>query len=285
MTNDYLFKIIAQEDTVALNSLICAALHRSPEQISSLEVTNPILLGQALDEKEFILDVKITLNNNTFIDLELQVVNYGDWPERSLQYLCRTFDRLHRGENYLASKTAIHIGILDFSPFDDSDSLVEVYRLLNVKTHRTYTDKFQLYLINLTKADTPDNEDIEYRTDLWARFFKAGTWEELKMLAKEDEGIASAVVTVDRLWDDDEVRERALAREDYYRRERTQQLKLERALAGEKAAKDEVRVARDEAIAAKNEVNELQLLMKKQKEMADLEIESLRRQLEEYRKR
>ena len=101
--------------------------------------------------------------------------------------------------------------------------LLDSFRLMNVKTNKVYTDKFQLYIMCLPKADSPDREDRACHTDSWAKFFRAKTWEDLKMLVKEDEGIEAAVETAEKLLADDRVREQILAREDYYRRVRTEQ--------------------------------------------------------------
>ena len=57
-------------------------------------------IGEAIDNKTFILDVLVKLNNNKLINLEMQVINTSYWVERSLSYLCRTFDRLEKGERY-----------------------------------------------------------------------------------------------------------------------------------------------------------------------------------------
>lgn len=223
LTNDYLFKAVNQENADALQSLLCAILHCSQKQIISTEITNSIVLGNALTEKEFRLDVKVRMNNDINIDLEMQVANYHDWPERSLQYLCRLYDSLNKGDDYIDTQTAIHIGILDFVLFKDESRLLDSYRLMNVKTNKEYTDKFQLYILCLPKVNTPDDEDRLYHTDTWAKFFSAKTWEDLKMLIKEDEGIEAAVETAEKLLSDDRIREQVLAREDYYRRVRTEQ--------------------------------------------------------------
>ena len=82
MTNDYMFKAVCQKDQAALRSLISAVLHIDTEDIKSAHICNPIILGKAIDEKEYILDTKVELNNQIMLDLELQVINYKDWPER-----------------------------------------------------------------------------------------------------------------------------------------------------------------------------------------------------------
>ncbi|MBQ9136565.1 MAG: PD-(D/E)XK nuclease family transposase, partial [Lachnospiraceae bacterium] len=66
------------------------------------------------------LDVKVLLNNDTIINLEMQVVNEHDWPERSLSYLCRSFDNLNQGEPYRNVKSVVQIGLLDFTLFPEN---------------------------------------------------------------------------------------------------------------------------------------------------------------------
>lgn len=50
--------------------------------------------SEEIDAKTFILDIFIQLNNNQRINLEMQVKNEKNWPDRSLSYLCRAFDNL-----------------------------------------------------------------------------------------------------------------------------------------------------------------------------------------------
>ena len=250
MTNDYMFKAVCQKDETALRSLICAVLHIEAEDIKSIRVCNPILPGKAIDEKEYILDTKVELNNQIMLDLELQVINYKDWPDRSLQYLCRMFDTLHRGDQYKDTQGAMHIGILNFKLHEDS-RLLESYLLMDSLTHRLYTNKFQLHILTLPKADVPGEEDVRYHTDVWARYFAATTWEDLKMLAEKDEGIASAIETTQSLWEEDDVRARAIARDDFIRRQKTQQAALENA--EDRLAKAEARITQAEDRASQAE--------------------------------
>lgn len=228
LTNDLLFKLLGQKDTFALKMLISSITHIDPDEIRLLKIRNPLILKDSLTDKEFILDIHVELNDNTLVDLEMQVVNYHDWPERTLQYLSRSYDSLNRGEDYLETRTAIHIGILDYILFPGESALLESYRLMNVKTHKIYSDKFQLYVLCLPKAEEPVDDDRLFHTDIWAKFFKARTWEDIKILAEKDKGVASAVETVYELEADDMIRQKALAREDYLRRQRTQVRKLAR---------------------------------------------------------
>ncbi|MDE6530853.1 MAG: Rpn family recombination-promoting nuclease/putative transposase, partial [Lachnospiraceae bacterium] len=184
MTNDYLFRALMQRNSNVLKSLICSLLHLDLDDVTSVTILNPIELGETIDDKNYILDIKVELNGYTTINLEMQVVNEGNWPERSLCYLCRVFDNLNRGEDYEDVRPAIQIGLLDFTLFQDSPEFFANYYLMNAKNHRIYSDKFRLSVLDLTQINLATETDRAYRIDCWAALFKATTWEELKMLAK-----------------------------------------------------------------------------------------------------
>lgn len=227
MTNDYLFHAMLQHDNEALKGLVGALLHLKQEEIISAVITNPIDLGESIADKDFILDVKLLLNNSAIINIELQVINRKNWPERSLSYLCRTFNNLNPGDGYLAIKPAIHIGLLDFTLFPGSPEFFATYRMMNVKNHIIYSDKLSLSVVDLTHIDLATEEDKLYRIDSWASLFKATTWEEIKMIAQNDIGITNAANTVWKLSQEDKIRLQCEAREDYYRNQQDVQNQLE----------------------------------------------------------
>ena len=55
MTNDYLFRALLQRNNKVLTGLIASLLHLSPSEISSVEITNPIVLGESTNDKTFSL--------------------------------------------------------------------------------------------------------------------------------------------------------------------------------------------------------------------------------------
>ena len=73
MTNDYMFRAVLQKNNKVLRGLICSLLHLKEEDIISVTITNPIILGDALEDKEFRLDINVILNNETYINLEIQL--------------------------------------------------------------------------------------------------------------------------------------------------------------------------------------------------------------------
>lgn len=215
LTNDYLFRAVLQKNGKVLEGLICSLLHFNPTDIESLEILNPIELGESIDNKEFRLDVLIKLNNNERINLEMQVNNLLDWPNRSLAYLCRTFDDLCRGGDYCDAKPAIHIGFLDYTLFEDAPEFYATYKMSNIKNHYVYNDNFTLSVINLNRIDLATDEDRAYEIDKWANLFKASTWDELKIIAGDNVCLKEAVETILMLTSEYLIRKRCQDREDY----------------------------------------------------------------------
>lgn len=82
-------------------------------------------------------------------------------------------------------------------------------------------------MLNSTRIDLATDEDRFCGLDHWAALFKATTWEDLKMLAKQDELISEASATIYQLTQEEKIRLQCEAREDYYRRQRSVQHMLE----------------------------------------------------------
>lgn len=217
MTNDYLFRALLQRNNRVLKGLISALLHVSPSDISTAVIMNPIELGSGINNKTFILDIKVSMNDTAILNLEMQVINEHNWPTRSLSYLCRNFDQLRTGETYQNARPVIQIGLLNFTLFPKFPEFFATYQLLNVKNHSLYSDKLKLCVLDLTRIDLATEEDKQYQLDYWASLFKSNTWEELMMLAQKNQYIGEAVETVYQLSQDEKIRMQCEAREDYYR--------------------------------------------------------------------
>ena len=246
-TNDYMFRAILQRNVTVLKGLICSLLHLCPEHITDITITNPIELGKTIDNKEFILDINVTLNNHTRINLEMQVANELNWADRSLSYLCRTFDQLYSGESYTQALPVIHIGFLDFQLFPDDAEFYAIYKLLNVKSHKEFSDKLTLSVVDLTHIELATEEDKSFQIDRWARLFKATTWEEIKLMAEGNEYLMQATQELYECNADELIRQQCRAREEYYKYQRT----VEKALKDTTAERDRLATERNQLAAEK----------------------------------
>lgn len=227
MTNDYMFRAVLQSNNKVLRGLICSLLHLSAARVTSVEITNPIILGEAVTDKEFRLDINVILNNHILINLEMQIANKLNWQNRSIMYLCRSFDQLNHGQTYTDANPVIHIGFLDYTLFEDNPEFYSTYKLINVKNHQKYSDNLTLNVVDLSHINLATDEDKKYHIHEWAMLFKATTWEEIKMLASTNEYFQEASDTIFRMSADDLVRKRCRDREEYYQDLRNYERKIE----------------------------------------------------------
>ena len=280
MTNDYMFRALFQKNNRALKGLLSALLHVRPDEILSVEITNPIVIGETIQDKEFRLDIKAVLNGYQQINLEMQVVNRHDWPERSIGYLSRMYNNLQKGDQYIDTKPAIHIGILNFSPFEEQPIFYSRNLLMDVIQHRIYSSKFAVNVLDLSQIELATQEDKSWGLDFWARLFKAKTWEEMKMIAKDNEYFTEASNTLCDLYADFNVRERCRDREDY---------ELEQKYLHDTIAQQGDKIIQQESMLAQKDdmlVQKDGMLAQKDSELAQqaVELEEMKKKIQELTK-
>lgn len=127
-----------------------------------------------------ILDIKVHLNSDRKINIEMQASYQADWSERSIFYLCRIYvEDLARGEAYRDLDMCIHVGILDFSLLT-SPGFHHHIQLLDNKTGELYSDKFQIHVLELSKLNDPfpeEDQELYY----WAKMIAAENLEVMQM--------------------------------------------------------------------------------------------------------
>ncbi len=188
-----------------------------------------------------------------------------------MSYLCRSFDNLTRGSNYIDLAPAVHIGFIDFSLFGDAPEFYATYKMKNIKNHRIYTDKMWLSVVELNSIELATEEDRLHKIDQWAKLFKAKTWEELKAMATMDQYMESAVNTMYELSADRMVKEQCRRRAEYelYQKYQAEENARKDALIAQQRAeladKDAVIANKDTVIANKDIV-----IADQQAELAEL---------------
>lgn len=218
MRNDYMFHAVLQKNEEVLRNLLATLLEIDEAEIESCHIENPIELGKEIEGKECILDVKLTLNNDKVINIELQVYKQTHWINRSLLYWARTYDNLKSGQDYSMLLPAYHIGILDFTLFENHPKFMAQYQILDVEDGYLYSDKLCIKVLDLTQLEKAKQEPETNKKLLkWASIFKAETLEELEQLASGEEVFENMIVTMKKLSEDEKIRMQCEAREDYER--------------------------------------------------------------------
>ena len=143
------------------------------------------LLESILTDKLGILDILATLNDNTKVNIEMQVKNYYNTIERSLFYGTGIYhENLEKGEDYIDIPHSISIWITDFNVFKDGP-FHEKARLRRDFENKVLTDKLQLHYIQLPKFKEKCKR-ISSKLEEWLTFIENENLEAIKMSNNEN---------------------------------------------------------------------------------------------------
>jgi predicted transposase/invertase (TIGR01784 family) len=178
-TNDTLFRMLFVQYPDLLKRLVTALLGIPYDSIEEFAISNTEMPPDSFGEKFCRLDINMILDGQR-VDLEVQVANEGDYPERSLFYWARVYSNaLGEGEEYAKLPRTVIIRIVDFKLFDCAEVHSE-FQPLEVTRHTPLTDKQSLHYFELPKL--PETVDAEDNLGLWLALFNAETEEELKQI-------------------------------------------------------------------------------------------------------
>ena len=229
-TNDFVFKkLFGEEKNVdILKDLIQSIL---PElKIAKVVVNKDVSLERKLiTDKLGILDVMATLNDNTCVDIEMQVKKYPSMPERALFYSGKLISAgLGKGEEYKSLKQVIIISILDYEMFPFEEYLGETVTVL--KNHREHEiiNGQKFYFIELPKFRKA-KIDEKKKTNQWLLFIDGKNKEGMEKAMSENEAIKKAKEELEVLLGDNKMQRMAFLREKALRDQ----------ISFEKAARDE----------------------------------------------
>ena len=215
LTNDYLFHAVFQTNKRVLKELLAAILHLDSSHIRELEILNPILLGETINEKTCILDLFLLMNDDTRINIEMQVASTDYYMDRALLYACRAYDNLERGEEYQQLKPVVHISLLANTPRNGERKFYSENRLCDTRDGKIYTRNFSIIIVQLKENENAEKPEIDSGLNKWAQLFLAETWEELQGMIKESEWMAETMYTLRNLTEDEKIRLECEARDRY----------------------------------------------------------------------
>jgi len=208
---DTLFKMLFVKHDHLLKQLISGLLGIRLESIGEFYITNPEMPPESLGEKFCRLDINMTVNGQR-VDLEIQVRNEGDYPERTLFNWARLYSAsLQAGGDYKDLPRTVVISIIDFDLFECKEYYSE-FQALEAARHTQLTDKMSLYFYELNKL--PQEVTADDMRLLWLKLFKANTEEELaKIEAMEVPVMEQAIRAYHQITADSEFREAERLRE------------------------------------------------------------------------
>ena len=217
LSNDYVFKRIFGKggNEKILKSLLEAILRI---EIQKIEIKNPEIPKETIDEKLSILDIKAEINDNTIIDIELQVGNTTAIERRLIVYNAKLIaGEIKVSEKYQKAKDTIVICIINDNVVKRNAYLslamlkyeeTEEIRYVNMeyeKEEEYLTEMVKYYIIELPKfkKKKPKVADL---LEKWL-YVIGGDRKMMEECKKENEEIKEAVEQLTQMSADEYERE------------------------------------------------------------------------------
>lgn len=236
LTNNYAFQKIFKNAKI-VKGFLMALLNLKEYEIKKIEISDPFTLGENNEEKEGILDIKLVLNQNRKINIEMQNTYQDDWTERSLFYNCRMFtDGFQKGHPYGELPPCIHVGILNFNQMISPNYYHKFY-LMDEKTKEIYSRKFQFHMLELKKLKYAKEKQQRKPLYQWAKLIAAQTWEELEQESKGNKYMERALEEMIKI-SQDEIERYLYLREEMAESDRVSQMQSAKRI-GRKEGKKE----------------------------------------------
>jgi len=179
---DILCKLLFVKNPILLKRLVAHLLRIPFGSIKQFEIRNTEMPPEIIGKKFCRLDIHMTVDGQE-VNLEVQVDDEGDYPERALYYWARIYSNaLPASGKYCDLPRTIVISIVDFILFDCVEVHSE-YQSLEVTRHTPLSDKKVLHFFELPKlpGDVADIDGNDLSL-LWLALFKANTEEEFKKI-------------------------------------------------------------------------------------------------------
>ena len=183
LTNDTLFKMLFVKYPELLKRLVAKILGIPIDGIAEFKITNPEMPPcDDVGDKFCRLDINMEVNGER-VNLEVQVKDEHDYPERSLYYWARAYSNaLHVAQEYAALPRTILINIIGFKLFKDVNDLHSEFRPMEVNRHTLLTDKMSLHYFELPKLPQIEKIDANDEVELWLAAINAKTEEQLSKI-------------------------------------------------------------------------------------------------------
>ncbi len=222
---DLVFKKIFGDvkNTDILADFLATVLEINPSEITSIEILDNEVVPDALISKFSRLDLRITINRVTAVNIEIQVLNYGNYKERTLFYWAKIYTgELQKSEDYLNLKNTVSINVIDFNLFDCKE-YHSTFKIFEEHRQELLTDKFRIDFLELRKAkEYKEYGSMVNKKQMWMDFLNTN--------AEDDE-------TLDRLATGSPVMQKAVA---VLRKMSADEKELYEIEQREKAVRDEI---------------------------------------------
>ncbi|MGB4658071.1 MAG: Rpn family recombination-promoting nuclease/putative transposase [Mobilitalea sp.] len=200
---DYAFKQM-MNNKIALSSFLSAILKINIDNIKDIQYVDTHTLKEYENDKYIVMDLRLILQNEHEIEIEMQVMNFKHWTDRVLYYNCKMLiEQAKKGDEYGKLIQCISISILNFNIFNQVQypEYYSSYHIREDKDYRIFNNLLEFHVLELPKI--PDEIINNDELFIWAKFINSSEKEEMEMLANQNAGVKEAYKELISLNNDD----------------------------------------------------------------------------------
>ncbi|GHV36711.1 hypothetical protein AGMMS49546_02580 [Spirochaetia bacterium] len=204
--NDYLFfKVMGEKgDEEQLLAFLNAVLKRTgSNRLVSVEILeNKTFTAEVIGDKSSILDIRAVLEDQSRVNIEVQLRNLGNMDRRSLFYWSREYTRsLDAGKDYLELPNVIAINIVNFEFLPTGDFHTSFHLWEDTDRAVMLTDALEIHFVDMIKFKALREKDIRNNPlHRWMSWFDKDSSPELvEEVVKMDTAIQKAQERVDHV--------------------------------------------------------------------------------------
>jgi predicted transposase/invertase (TIGR01784 family) len=177
--NDFVFHKVFAKNMAVLSGFLQAVLDLPVEEYQGIEVVDPHLEQEYIDDKHGILDIKIHTSTKKIIDVEIQVRRQRSIWKRLLFYSGKLLlEQVKKGNKYEQINKVITIYIADHILIKDNEAYHHKFHLYDENKKIDFPDSIEIHTLELPKVKEYDGSQLCN----WMRFFRAKEEEEFEML-------------------------------------------------------------------------------------------------------
>ncbi len=183
--SDYIFKLLffdEKDKDEILRMLLVDCIGFDEKQVSEITLLDRTEDKEHREDKLIILDIKVKLSDGTFVNIEIQKFNKGNFIKRCGFYTFKVYSKQAiRGLDYSDLKLTISLNIVDFDLFKDDTSFYRSFYLEDTVNNVRLDDLVRLDFMELTKLNKNKTYNNDKRAQ-WAQFFSGKTEGDLDMI-------------------------------------------------------------------------------------------------------
>lgn len=210
MLNDVFFKSLLCDDRhkeLTLNFLNSILNRTGNEAFYDIEFLDKEIDPIIEAGKVSILDIRAKMNDDTYVNVEVQIAKPVDMKKRAMFYWSKLYSyQIGKGEDYSLLKDVISINLLNFILFKEHKRCQSSCHITDDFDKNTVIKDFEMHFIELPKFKISDIKRLKKSEKWFALFSNRCTDEELEEIAMSEPSIKKALEYQDYFMHDEKLR-------------------------------------------------------------------------------